>query len=348
MILPSSYAITFAILVLGMLCWGSWASLYKATGNLRYELFYFDFSLGMVLAAVLAALTLGTFGFDGFSFTDDLLHASKKNDLMGALGGAVFNLGNILLLAGVSEAGMSVAFPIGIGSAIIVGAIWNLILKPHENLALLLLGSAVIVAGIIVCTIAYRLYEFSKIDELVRTGKQKSTRRKVRAKGAAIAALAGVVLGSYFPIIAHSMSGEAGLGPYAVSVMFAVGVFFSTFVYNLFLMNLPVSGKPLEILDYIKVSARDHRLGVLSGVIWMTGMVASLVSAAAEGTSAVNSSISYGLLQGGVVIAAIWGLMVWKEYDQADGRVRSLLFIMLILFVFGIGLVSLAPALGPS
>ena len=153
MILPSSYAFTLAVLIFGMLCWGSWASLYKAASKLRYELFYFDFAFGMVIASLIAAFTIGTLGFDGFSFADDFSHAAKKQDLAGIVGGAVFNLGNVLLLAAVAEAGMSVAFPIGIGVAIVVGSVWSFFMKPADNIDLLLVGVMAIVLGVIVMVI---------------------------------------------------------------------------------------------------------------------------------------------------------------------------------------------------
>lgn len=352
MILPSSYAITLALIIFGMLCWGSWASLYKAAGNssggatpgkMRFELFYFDFAIGSVIAALLCALTFGTFGFDGFTFMDDLLHAAKKQDVTAMAAGGLFNLGNMLLLASVSEAGMAVAFPLGIGVAIVVGSTWQFFLRPGQNLALFLFGAVIIVFGVFVCSAAYRFYMLSRADELVRTGAQKSTVRRVNARGAAIAILGGAILGSYFPLVTNAMEGETGVGPYSMCVLFAIGIFLSTFFFNLFFMNLPVSGAPLEIFDYFKSTARQHLLGLISGMVWLFGMAASLVSAAVEGKAVVGPAISYGLLQGSVLLAALWGMLVWKEFKDADGRVRSLLVIMLVLFVCGIGLVAVAP-----
>jgi glucose uptake protein len=343
MILPSSYATTLAIIIFGMICWGSWASLFKATGKLRFELFYFDFGIGTVIAALLCALTLGTFGFDGFTFMDDLLHASKKQDVMGVAAGGIFNLGNMLLLAAVAECGMSVAFPLAIGVAIVVGSAWSFFLKPGQNLALFLIGSMIIIFAVIVCTAAYRLYMFSRVDDMVRTGQQKTTRRRVSSRGAAIAIFGGALMGSYLPLAANAMEGETGVGPYSFTFLFAVGIFLSTFFFNLFFMNLPVSGAPLEIFDYFKSTLRQHVLGVICGAVWILGLVANLTAAAAEGKASVGPAISYGLFQGSVVIAALWGLLYWKEFAEADGRVRAMLVIMVVLFVCGIGLVSVAP-----
>jgi glucose uptake protein len=347
MILPSSYAFTLALIVLGMLCWGSWASLFKAAGpagtKLRFELFYFDFAMGTVIAAIIYALTFGTFGFDGFTFTDDLLHAAKKQDLLAVLAGGVFNLGNMLLLAAVAEAGMSTAFPLTIGVAIVVGATWQFFLKPGENLALFLVGAVIVIFGVLVSTAAYRSYMLGKVDELVRTGRQKSTRRKVSARGATIAVFGGLILGCYMPLVSGAMEGEVGVGPYSLCVLFSVGIFLSTFFFNLFFMNLPLSGPPIEVFDYFKSTMRQHLLGLASGALWITGLAASLAAAAVEATASVGLGLSYGLLQGSVLIAALLGLLVWKEFAGADGRIRSLLVIMLVLFVCGIGLVAVAP-----
>jgi glucose uptake protein len=343
MILPSSYAVTLALIVLGMLCWGSWASLYKATGKLRYELFYFDFAIGLCISALICAFTFGSFGFDGFTFMDDLIHAGKKQDLIGLLAGAVFSLGNMLLLAAVAEAGMATAFPIGIGVAIVIGSAWQIILKPGENLALLLAGCVAIIFGVIVATAAYRAYMLSRVDDLVRTGQQKTTKRQVSPKGAAIAIVGGLILGSFMPLVSDAMSSEIGVGPYSLCVMFALGAFFSTFFFNLFFMNLPITGAPLEIFDYFKLTGRQHLLALISGVVWMCGLLASLISAAAEGGALVGSALSYGLFQGSVLIATLWGLLYWKEFAGADTRVRSMLLVMLVLLVCGIGMIAIAP-----
>jgi glucose uptake protein len=310
---------------------------------MRFELFYFDFAFGVIIAALLCAFTLGTFGFDGFTFQDDLMHAAKKQDLAAVVAGGLFNLGNMFLLAAVAEAGMAVAFPLGIGTAIVVGATWQFFLKPGENFALYLFGAVIIICGVFVCSAAYRFYMLSKADELVRTGKQKSTIRRVNARGAVIAIIGGIILGSYFPLVSNAMEGEAGVGPYSLCVLFALGVFLSTFFFSLFFMNLPVSGPPLEIFDYFKSTGRQHLFGVFSGMVWLFGLLASLVAAAVDAKATVGQAVSFGLLQGSVLIAALWGMLVWKEFQDADGRVRSLLVIMLVLFVCGIGLVAVAP-----
>jgi glucose uptake protein len=343
MILPSSYYVTLALVVLGMVCWGCWANFLKASGKWRFELFYFDFAVGMLIASLIGAFTFGTLGFDGFSFYDDLLHAAKRQDVLGVLAGFVFNLGNMLLVASVAEAGMTVAFAVGIGVAIVVGSVWSFFLMPGENAVLLFIGAGIVLLAVVLCSTAYRLYKLSKVDELVRTGKQKSTRKLVSLKGVTIAAFGGLLFGCYLPLISRAMEGDAGVGPYSIGVMFAIGVFVSTFFYNLFFMNLPVSGPPVEILEYVRGTLRQHVMGLLAGVVWFIGFGTTFVAAAAESTAVVSPAISYSLQQGGMLIAVLCGLLYWKEFNGADGRVRSLLFIMLTLFICGIGLVAVAP-----
>src|SRR5258708_4715620 len=133
MILPQTYAAALLLTIVSMLCWGSWANTFKLAGKWRFELFYFDYSLGVLLAAAIYALTFGDMGTDGFGFLDDLSHAGKRQIGFGVLGGVIFNLANMLLVAAISVAGLAVAFPVGIGMALVIGVIWNYILKPQGN-----------------------------------------------------------------------------------------------------------------------------------------------------------------------------------------------------------------------
>jgi glucose uptake protein len=343
MILPSTYIVTLLLVIISMFCWGSWATTFKLTGKWRYELYYFDFAIGLAIASLIAAFTFGSLGFDGFSFMDDFLHASKKQDVYGFAAGVVFNLGNMLILAAVAECGMSIGIPIGLGVALTIGSVWNFFLRPGTNAALLFSGSAIVMVAVILAISAYRLFKFSQIDVLVRTGQQKTTRKVVSVKGATVAAFGGLFVGSYFPLIGMATQGDAGLGPYAVGVIFALGLVFSTFLFNLILMNLPITGAPVEIFDYFKGTLRQHLLGLTGGAIWYVGMIAAYVAATAEGKASIGPALGYGLTQGAVIVAALWGLLYWKEFQEADGRVKAILFVTLALFVCGIGLVSISP-----
>src|ERR1051326_3228045 len=215
MVLPLTYEAALALIIVSMLCWGSWANTFKLAGRWRFELFYFDYSLGVLIAATAYALTLGNFGLDGFAFTDDLMHAGKRQIFFGGVGGVVFNLANMLLVAAISLAGLSVAFPVGIGLALVIGVIWNYILKPQGNPVLLFTGAAIVAAAIIVDAFAYRALEAGKAARAAKQGSAPGP-RKTTGKGIALSLLSGVLMGSFFPLVEMGKSGPFGLGPYAI------------------------------------------------------------------------------------------------------------------------------------
>jgi glucose uptake protein len=350
MILPHTYVVTLLVVFLSMICWGSWANTQKMAGKWRFELYYFDYAFGVLLTAVVIAFTLGSLGFDGFSFTDDMMNAGKRYAAIGFGAGIVFNLANMLLVAAISVAGMAVAFPVGIGLALIIGVIWNYIIKPQGNPILLFVGCALVVGAIVVDAVAYRSLEAMKLELRAKAGKAKSTRKKVSLKGVFLSLASGVLMGSFYPLVVMAKSnewggtaGENGLGPYAVGFVFALGIFFSTFVFNLFFMNLPVEGEPLELFDYFKGVPKQHLLGVAGGIIWCIGTIANFVGSSAPENVQVGPAISLALGQGATMVSALWGLLVWKEFAGADSRIKALLVIMFALFIGGLGMISVAP-----
>jgi glucose uptake protein len=334
LLLPQTYGAALLLTLVSMLCWGSWANTFKLAGKWRFELFYYDYSLGVLIAATIYALTFGATGSDGLSFTADLAHAGARQILFGAVGGVVFNLANILLVAAISLAGLAVAFPVGIGLALVIGVIWNYTLKPQGNPALLFAGAAIVVGAIIVDAFAYRALE---------AGKAAQSGRKVSGKGIALSLVSGLLMGSFFPLVEMGKSGPQGLGPYAVGFVFTVGVFLSTFVFNLFFMRFPVEGPPVTMREFFTGTGRQHLLGIVGGLIWATGTIANFVAASAPESVQVGPAISYAIGQGATMVSALWGLLVWKEFAGATGRVRLLVAIMLVLFVAGLALVSIAP-----
>jgi glucose uptake protein len=346
MILPQTYAAALCLMILSMLCWGSWANTYKAS-KWRFELYYFDFALGLLAVAFLIAITAGSMGFDGFTFFDDMFHAGKRQALYGFVAGVVFNLANMLLMAAIAVAGMAVAFPVGIGLALIIGVVSNYLIKPAGNPTFIFGGCALIVAAIIVCAMAYQFISNVRHEEEAKRGKAKSTRRPGVLRGVTIALVSGVLMGSFYPLIEKGKQGELGLGPYSIAVLFAIGVFLSTFVFNLFFMNLPVEGEPLEFVDYFKGPLRGHMMGFLGGGIWILGAVASFVVASAEAVH-VGPAVSYAMGQGSTLISALWGILLWKEFRGADSKTKALLALMLILFALGLTLVSMAPLSAPQ
>jgi glucose uptake protein len=342
MILPGSYTAALILLIAGMIGWGMWANLFKvAGGKWRFELFYFDFAIGAVLASTVLALTAGSLGFDGFSFADDLRLAGKRQDLFGFSAGLIFNLGNMLLLGAVSITGMAVAFPAAMGFALIIAGFWNFALNPGGN-AKFLLGGAVVVAGAIMLDIfAFKTWSAAALTA-------KSRKRKASWKGVFLSLAGGLMLGSFAPLIQMGRAGENGLGPYSIGFIFSIGVLFSTFVFNLFFMNLPVQGGVIEIREYFRAKAPRHGLGILGGVVWYIGMIASLVAGRLEGKAQVPAPLSYGLGQGGIVIATLCGIFLWREYAGAANPVKLRLGAMLVLLLAGIGLLSGALGTAPS
>jgi glucose uptake protein len=349
MILPGSFAAVLILLIAGMLGWGVWANTFKATGGKwRFELFYFDFAIGVLLVATLLALTAGSLGFDGFSFADDLRLAGKRQELFGFLGGVVFNLGNMLLLAAVSLTGLAVAFPAAMGFALIVAGAWNYALNPGGNGALLIVGAAVVAGAIVFDVLAFKTAAAARLKAQIEAGALKSRKRKTSMKGVFLGLAGGLLLGSFGPLIQMGRVGENGLGPYSIGFIFSIGVLFSTFVFNLFFMNLPVQGEPVDIGEYFNAKAGRHVLGALGGIVWYIGMIASLVASRVEGAAHVSTSLSYGLGQSGMVIAALCGLYFWREYPGADTAVKLRLGLMFLLLLAGIGLLSAALAVVPS
>jgi len=343
MLLPQTYTAALFLMLLSMLCWGSWANTYKLAGKWRFELFYFDYAVGVLAVSVVLALTAGTYGFDGFTFQDDLMHAGKRQIFYGFVAGVIFNLANMLLVAAISVAGMAVAFPIGIGLALIIGVLWNYAIKPQGNPILLFTGCGIIVAAIVVDSMAYRALGRIRHEQQARAGKTKSTRRAVPVKGIVLSLAAGLLMGLFYPLVEKGKAGEIGLGPYAIAVVFSLGVFLSTFVFNLFFMNLPVEGEPVEIRDYFKGTLKQHLLGWIGGAIWITGTVASFAAASAPDTVQIGPAISYAVGQGATMVSALWGILVWHEFKGADTGVKAFVTLMLVLFVAGLAMVSVAP-----
>jgi glucose uptake protein len=344
MILPHTYAAALALTILTMFCWGSWTNVMKLTKNWRFELLYYDYSLGIFLGSLVAGLTFGAMGGDGLRFADDLAQAGTGNILYGFIGGVIFNLSNFLVVGAISVAGMGVGFPVGVGLALVVGVIWNYIVNPQGNATLLFTGVGLIVAAMIIDGIAYRAHSISKA-----AAGQKSDAEAKRSvkKGIILAITGGILMGMFFPLVELGKQGENGLGPYGIGFIFSVGVFLSTFVFNLYFMRFPVDGPPLRFKDYVRGCTSAHLWGILGGVIWITGSLSNFVAASAPRELQVGPAISYALGQGSTMVGAAWGVLVWKEFAGGGRRIQLLLVLMFIFFLAGLGVVSIAPLMAP-
>jgi glucose uptake protein len=347
MLIPQTYAGALILIVLSMICWGSWANTFKLAGKWRFELFYYDYSLGVLLAAIIAAYTFGSMG-DDLSFSDNMIVAGKRNMAYALAGGVVFNLANMLLVAAISVAGLAVAFPIGIGLALVVGVVWNYFLNPQGNPILLTAGVVLVVGAIIVDALAYASHASGAKTKGPAAGKGKHPPKAGGAglKGIGLSLISGVLMGSFYPLVEMAKGtgmDAAGLGPYAVACMFAIGVFFSTFIFNLYFLNLPVQGEPLSMFTYFQGTLKQHALGIAGGLLWCMGAIANFTAASAPKSVEVGPAVSYAIVQGATIVSALRGQLVWKEFAGARPKVRMRLAVMLLLFIAGLVLVSIAP-----
>jgi glucose uptake protein len=324
---PSVYWVALLFMVGSMFCWGSWANMMKLTPRWPFQLFYWDYVLGLVLMTAVWGVTLGNFGATGMSFFGDLAHAGGRNYLFALLGGVIFNAANILLVSAIEIAGMAVAFPVGIGLALIVGVVLSYVLQPQGNLLLLALGVLLVMGAIVVVAMAY--------------ARRECTQQRTSVRGIRISIAAGILMGLFYPPVSHSMTGEHGFGPYAVSFVFAIGVTISTVPFNLLLMRRPiVSGPPVAISGYTSAPLRWHVFACLGGAIWATGAVLNFV---ASHTALVGPAVSYAIGQGATMVSAAWGVFVWHEFATAPRSARRLLPAMFGLFAIGLVLIATAP-----
>lgn len=357
MIVPQTYLTALVITILSMICWGSWANTTKLAGKWRFELFYFDYAFGVLVAATIAAFTVGSasfigvYNFTGFEFVDDLMKTGKRQIFYGLAGGMVFNLANMLLVAAISVAGLAVAFPVGIGIALVIGVVLNYIGNPQGNPGLLFSGTAFLVAAIVVDAMAYKALANARADleplPPSGPGGKGGTPRQHAAKkfwkGLTLSIVSGILMGLFYPLVELGKAGDLGLGAYSIGFVFAIAVFFSTFPFNVYFMNLPVEGAPVSLRDYLKGTRKQHLLGVAGGIIWCIGTLANFAAASAPEKVQVGPAVSYAVGQGATMVSALWGLLVWKEFAGGGLKVYTLIVIMLTLFAVGLGLVSIAP-----
>ena len=341
MILPHTYGIVLMLTILTMICWGSWANVLKIAKGWRFELLYYDYSIGVALGAALAGLSFGTWGSDGLRFMEDLGRAGNINILSGFAGGVIFNLSNILVVGAISVAGMGVAFPIGVGLALVVGVIWNYIVNPQGNPWLLFTGVALIVGAIVVDAVAYRAHAVSR--STAGDKADAAAKRAATWKGIRLSIAGGILMGMFYPLVEIGKTGERGLGPYAAGFVFGLGVLTSVFVFNLYFMRFPIEGPRLSFGDYLRGNSWAHFLGILGGMVWITGSLANFVAASAPRELQVGPAISYAIGQGSTMVGALWGVLVWREFAGGGARVNRLLVLMFVLFVTGLGVVSIAP-----
>ncbi len=329
MFIVNNYLLAVFFCFITMICWGSWANTQKlASKKWGFQLFYWDYTIGVMILSLVFGLTLGSNGASGQAFIPNLLHASLKSASYALLGGAIFNIANLLLVAAIDIAGMAIAFPIGIGIALVLGVVVNYVATPIGNPILLFSGVALITLAIVFDALAFK----------------KITKGSASTKGILISIAAGILMGFFYRFVAASMSVNfinptAGLlTPYTAVFVFSIGIFLSDFLFNSFFMYKPVSGKKVTYSDYFKNGTpKLHLIGIMGGIIWAIGMLLNMVAAGKAGYA-----ISYGLGQGATLIAAIWGVFIWKEFKNAPKETNTLIGLMFLLFIAGISFIIMA------
>ena len=331
MFIVQSYTVAVLFCIVTMICSGSWANTQKlASRNWRFELFYWDYVIGILIFSLIAAFTLGSFGDEGRSFLDDLRQADIGNIGSAFLGGIIFNAANILLSAAIAIAGMAVAFPIGIGLALVLGVLINYAGDQKGDPTFIFLGVLLVVVAILLNASAYR--------------RSSPPEKKISSKGILLSLVAGVLMSFFYRFIATSMDlndfvnpAPGKMTPYTAVFIFSCGIFVSNFLFNTILMKSPFEGLPTGYAEYFKGRFNTHLVGILGGLIWGLGNSFNLIAAGKAGTA-----ISYGLGQGATLIAALWGVFVWKEFKNAPKGTNGLLAWMFLFFLTGIALIIYA------
>ena len=323
MFTPQTLNIALLMMITSAICWGSWANTYKGVKNYRFELFYWDYAVGIFLISLVFAFTMGSSGKDSSSFLNNVHSADTSNIVSTMVGGAIFNLANLLLVAAIDMAGLAIAFPVSIGIALVVGVVSSYILQPRGNGGLLAAGVVCAVIAVILDGKAY--------------GSLASAGRTVSKKSIVTCVVSGVLMGLWAPFVAHAMTKGNTLGPYSVAVFLTLGALLSCFIWNIYFMKKPLVGEPVNFSGFFRGPVSGHMLGLLGGVIWGTGMVFNLVAANFTGVA-----ISYAIGQSAPMVAALWGVLAWKEFAGAGSRAKLYLGLMFVFYCLAIVLVARA------
>jgi glucose uptake protein len=323
----TSLPVAILFCVVTMLGWGSWANTQKLAGkeSWPFQLFYWDYAIGVCLFGLVFAFTLGSFGTAGSPAAENLQSASFTFVLPALVSGAIFNLANILLVVGIDAAGMSVAFPVGVGLALVIGTVQSYTQEPKGEPSLLFTGVALIVLAMILSALAHR--------RLPRLGQRSA------ARGLVFSVVAGCLMGLFYPQLMRAISPNFNkepivpgmLTPYGGLLWFGTGVLASNFVWNTFFMRWAKLG----FADYFRGSGRLHAIGVLGGCIWMLALSFNVLASGVAGPA-----ISYALGQGATLVAALWGLLIWREFRDAPAGTGKYLALMLAGYTMGLILIG--------
>ena len=323
MFTPQSLNLALLMMITSAICWGSWANTYKGVENYRFELFYWDYAVGIFVISLILALSLGSSGHDASSFLNNVRAADTSNIVYAMIGGAWFNLANLLLVAAIDMAGLAVAFPISIGIALVVGVVLSYALQPKGNPVLLTLG--------VVCALIAVILDGKAYGSLSTAG------RSVSRKSVITCIVSGVLMGLWAPFLTKAMTNGNPLGPYSVVVFLTLGALLSCFIWNVYFMRRPLVGEPVSFRGFFRGPASGHLLGLLGGFIWGTGTVFNMVAASLTGVA-----ISYAIGQSAPMVAALWGILAWKEFDGSGPRAKIYLALMFVFYGLAILLIARA------
>jgi glucose uptake protein len=341
--IPGTLQATLLLAAAAFACWGSWACAFKAAGpKWRFEHFYFDFAFGALVLTLVMGFTLGSAG-EGLTFADAFLLTGRKQWAMAVAAGAIFNLGNMLLLAAVEIAGMAIAFPIAMATALAIYSARQAFLNHDGDLPMLLAGIALLlVSAALVAIAASRSVEDLSANE---PGNRKSYQRRSAGKPTALAVAGGVFLAlCLWPLTQAQIGmGELNMGPYALAVLFCVGMLLTTFVYNLYFINLPVHGEPAGFGAYFQEGIGVHLLGIFGGAIFAAGLLTNFIALEGEGAAAIPSGLGTIVVPASAILAGLWGLLVWREFRGASGRAMTMIVAGLLCFAAGLAAIALRP-----
>ncbi|MFY9844914.1 MAG: AcrB/AcrD/AcrF family protein [Terriglobales bacterium] len=323
MFTPHSLGIALFMMITSAICWGSWANTYKGVKNYRFELFYWDYAIGIFLISLILAFTMGSTGNDANSFLNNVHSSDTTNIVSTMVGGAIFNLANLLLVAAIDMAGLAIAFPVSIGIALVVGTVLSYGLQPKGNVMFLGLG--------VVCALIAVILDGKAYGSLAIAG------RSVSKNSIVICVVSGILMGLWNPFVAYGATRGNALSPYSSVVFLTFGALLSCFIWNFYFMKKPLVGEPVSFSGFFSGPASGHVLGLLGGCIWGVGTVFNVVAG-----KATAFAISYAIGQSAPMVAALWGVLAWKEFAGAPSKARMYLALMFVFYCLGIVLVARA------
>lgn len=321
MFTPQSLTVALLMMITSAICWGSWANTYKGVKNYRFELFYWDYAIGIFLISLILALTMGSIGHDASSFLNNVSSADTSNIVSTMIGGAIFNLANLLLVAAIDMAGLAVAFPVSIGIALVVGTVLSFILQPKGNVLFLMTGVACALIAVILDGKAY--------------GSLVSAGRAVSRKSIVTSVVSGVLMGLWNPFVAYGATRGNPLTPYGSVVFLTLGALLSCFIWNLYFMKHPLVGEPVSLSGFFGGPRSGHLLGLFGGAVWGTGTVFNVVAG-----KVTSYAIAYAIGQSAPMVAALWGIFAWKEFEGSGSRSKFFLALMFVFYALAILLVA--------